>query len=130
MTNLMNHFLSDTVSFQILTLVLLAFALHARGIVIGYSQQEPPSTFGSEGLRLAAYLFAAIGGMALYYGFGWRTLVGIACWALHVGVLWFARGMAIRGAETTRGQINRAALLNDLARLEAIAALGVLFYKR
>jgi biotin transporter BioY len=121
---LVNHFIFDSVSFQVLALVLFGFWLSARRGQIGYADTEPPRTFAGEALTLAVYQFMLIGVVALYYGWTWRTIGMVALWALHVGVLWFMRGMLLR-----RRSLSLRAFLAEVARFEAVASLGVLFLK-
>lgn len=124
MKELINHFVFDTVSLQIVAVVLLGFWLQARHGFVQYSENEPPRTFAIEAVKLAVFLFVLIAGVASYYGAPWKMLGKIALWALHIGVIAFVRWQFVpinrRGVRT---------FLEDAARFEAIASLGILFLK-
>lgn len=124
MKELINHFVFDTVSLQIVAVVLLGFWLQARHGFVQYAENEPPRTYAIESLKLAFFLCVLIVGVASYYGAPWKMLVKIAAWALHVGVIAFVRWTFV--PISRRGF---RSFLEDAARFEAIASLGILFLK-
>jgi hypothetical protein len=121
---LINHFVFDTVSLQIVAVVLLAFALSNWRGHVQYAENEPPRTFAGVSVVLAFWLFVLVAGVASYYGAPIRMTGKIAVWALHVGLIAFARLLFVKPHRH-----GLRSFLDDAARFEAIASLGVLFLK-
>jgi hypothetical protein len=119
MKELVNHFVFDSVSLQIVALVLLAFWMQARRL---YNRNATwymvPKEVSIESAWLAVWLFALIGSCSAYYGAPLATVGKVGLWALHVGILalvrWYYTGKRFE----------------DFARFEAIASLGILFLKQ
>ena len=123
MKELINHFVFDTVSLQIVAVILLGFWFANRKLPTTGDLDTPRDYFGHAG-TLALALFVAVSVTARYYGAPWLMVGKIALWALHVGVL-----MALRWRFTSRNRPSLWAFLGEFARFEAIASLGVLFLK-
>ena len=123
MTGLVNHFVFDMVSLQIVAVVLLGFWLASYNQPI-FVHLQTPRDYARYGGTLALVLWLLVGGTALYYHAPWLMVGKVGLWALHVGVL-----AVVRWRFAPRERPMAWQFFNEFSRFEAIASLGILFLR-